>query len=148
MSHHHHSCTATEEATAHDPHGDEAGHHPHSAHHHGPPLRAASSRALWSALVILAIFFVVELVGGVLTNSLALISDAVHLLTDVAAIGLALFAQWFGRSARQRHPQLRLPPRRDPRRARQRLHPGAVAIYITVEAYHRLHSPPTVRARP
>ena len=50
--------------------------------------------ALRWALVLTALFCVVELVGGWLTNSLALLSDAVHMLTDVAALGLSLFALW------------------------------------------------------
>ena len=39
---------------------------------------------------------IVEAVGGWLTNSLALIADAGHMLTDVAALGLSLAAIWFG----------------------------------------------------
>ena len=41
-----------------------------------------------------SVYFVVELCGGFYTNSLALFSDAVHLLTDVAAIVLSLFSLW------------------------------------------------------
>jgi len=66
-------------------------------HGHSHDYRAASRKALWLALVILGVFFVVEVVGGILTNSLALLSDAFHLLTDVAAVALALVAQWFAR---------------------------------------------------
>jgi|GEM_PF-5874068 len=39
-------------------------------------------------------YFVVEVVGGILTNSLALLADAAHMLTDVGGLGLALFASW------------------------------------------------------
>jgi cobalt-zinc-cadmium efflux system protein len=57
-----------------------------------------SSRALWWALGINATFLVVEFIGGLLTNSLALLADAGHMLTDVAALGIALIAhhiaQW------------------------------------------------------
>jgi cobalt-zinc-cadmium efflux system protein len=68
-------------------------------HHHGPHEhvavgRVASRKALWGALAILSVFTVVEVAGGLLTNSLALLSDAAHMLADVAAVGLALFAQW------------------------------------------------------
>ena len=42
-------------------------------------------------LVITALFMLAEVVGGVVANSLALLADAGHMLTDVAAIGLALF---------------------------------------------------------
>ncbi|MGH7789455.1 MAG: cation diffusion facilitator family transporter [Candidatus Binatia bacterium] len=56
--------------------------------------RSHDRRALGWALALTAVFCVVEFVGGWLTNSLALMSDAVHMLTDVAALGLGLFALW------------------------------------------------------
>jgi len=63
-------------------------------HDHATEHRAASRRALWTSLCVLTVFFGVELAGGLWTGSLALISDAGHLLTDVGAIALALLAQW------------------------------------------------------
>lgn len=51
-------------------------------------------RALRIVLVITASFMVVEFVAGWIANSLALLSDAGHMLTDVAALTLALFAAW------------------------------------------------------
>lgn len=116
------------------------------ADHH--QLRRASGRALRIALAVLGTFFVVELVGGFLTNSLALISDAFHLLSDVAAVGLALFAQWFAA--------------RPPSSARSfgfrrveilaALFNGftllLVAVYIAVEAYQRILDPPKVMGWP
>src|SRR5438876_7846247 len=50
--------------------------------------------ALRSGLAATALLCVVELVGGYLTNSLALVSDAAHMFTDMAALGLTLFALW------------------------------------------------------
>lgn len=52
------------------------------------------SRRLLIILAITATYFVVELVGSYFTHSLALFSDAIHLLTDVGATGLSLFALW------------------------------------------------------
>jgi cobalt-zinc-cadmium efflux system protein len=52
-----------------------------------------------AALVVTAVFLVVEAVGGWLANSLALLADAGHMLTDVAALGLSLFVAWFSRQA-------------------------------------------------
>jgi cobalt-zinc-cadmium efflux system protein len=48
-------------------------------------------RLLWAA-VISAVYFIAELVAGFLTNSLALLSDAGHMLSDVGAMALSLFA--------------------------------------------------------
>jgi cobalt-zinc-cadmium efflux system protein len=55
---------------------------------------ASTTRALAVAVGITAAFFVIELVGGILTNSLALQTDAFHMLTDVVALVYALFAAW------------------------------------------------------
>lgn len=64
-------------------------------HDHGPAARRAGARhagRLAGALVLVAVFFVVEVVAGFLTNSLALLSDAGHMLTDVLGLGMALAA--------------------------------------------------------
>ena len=48
-------------------------------------------------LGITAVFMAIEFAGGIVSNSLALIADAAHMLTDVAALGLSLFVLWFSR---------------------------------------------------
>lgn len=47
---------------------------------------------LWIVFILVGLFFVIELVAGLLTNSLALISDAAHMLTDLVGLGMALAA--------------------------------------------------------
>jgi cobalt-zinc-cadmium efflux system protein len=54
----------------------------------------SDARRLLIVLAVTAAYCSAELIGGIYTNSLALYSDAVHLLTDVAAILLSLFALW------------------------------------------------------
>ena len=54
--------------------------------------RILSKRHLRSAFVITFIFLVIEFLGGIFTNSLALLSDAGHMLADVVAIGLSLLS--------------------------------------------------------
>lgn len=69
--------------------------HEHGGHHHaGETVRARNRRALAVALAVTAAFAVAEAAGGLLTGSLALIADAGHMLTDMAALGLSLFAAW------------------------------------------------------
>ena len=58
------------------------------------PARARSTAALGWALLITAVFAVVEVVGGLLAGSLALLADAGHMITDAASLGLSLFAVW------------------------------------------------------
>jgi cobalt-zinc-cadmium efflux system protein len=80
---------------------DHAGHDHHRAHDHGlghvHVHGADGTRRLRIALALTAIFLVVEVVGGIVSNSLALLADAGHMLTDVAALGLSLFVSWFSR---------------------------------------------------
>jgi cobalt-zinc-cadmium efflux system protein len=67
-------------------------------HHDGAHVhdhREVGRRRLTLVLVITATFMVVELVGGWISNSLALMADAGHMLSDVAALGLSIFALWF-----------------------------------------------------
>ncbi|MCC7328506.1 MAG: cation transporter [Burkholderiales bacterium] len=67
--------------------------HAHGRHVHPPAGDAIGTRrALVIALVLTAGFSLVEAVGGWLSGSLALLSDAGHMITDAAALGLALFA--------------------------------------------------------
>ena len=54
-------------------------------------------RPLAVALAITSVVLLVEVVGGLLTNSLALLADAGHMATDAAALALALFAAWLAR---------------------------------------------------
>jgi cobalt-zinc-cadmium efflux system protein len=70
------------------------------AHHHGvghSHVGDAPARNLRIALALTAALLVVEVIGGLLSNSIALLADAGHMLTDVAALGLALFVAWFSK---------------------------------------------------
>lgn len=69
-------------------HHGERGVHSHG-HSHG---RGANARQLTLALLLTTVFLVAEVVGGVLTQSLALISDAAHMFTDAAGLAIALAA--------------------------------------------------------
>jgi cobalt-zinc-cadmium efflux system protein len=78
---------------SHDEH-DRAG-RDHAGHDHGVGLARAGERhrgRLIGAFAVIATFFVVQLVAALVTNSLALLSDAGHMLTDVVGIGMALAA--------------------------------------------------------
>jgi cobalt-zinc-cadmium efflux system protein len=100
--------------------------------------------ALRTGLVVSALLFLGELVGGYWTNSLALMSDAAHVFTDAAALGLALFAIRIG--ARPASPSKTFGYYRAEILAA--LVNGVVlwvvVLFIAVEAWRRLHDPPTV----
>jgi cobalt-zinc-cadmium efflux system protein len=76
---------------AHHPgsHAQAHGHH----HHQGPATGAAAERRLLAALLLTVGFMIVEAVAGWLAHSLALVSDAGHMLADAGALALALTAQ-------------------------------------------------------
>ena len=62
-------------------------------HHHPEQSEKKDGKhRLTLALSITASWFVIELAGGLYANSLALLADAAHMLTDLAALGLSLFA--------------------------------------------------------
>ncbi|XP_031251057.1 metal tolerance protein 1 isoform X4 [Pistacia vera] len=56
--------------------------------------RAASMRKLLIAVALCVVFMSVEVVGGIKANSLAILTDAAHLLSDVASFAISLFSLW------------------------------------------------------
>lgn len=56
--------------------------------------RSASMKKLLIAVVLCMVFMIVEVVGGIEANSLAILTDAAHLLSDVAAFAISLFSLW------------------------------------------------------
>ncbi len=61
-------------------------------HGHLHAMRGASKRNLWGALLLILTYMIAEVIGGLLSGSLALLADAGHKLMDVASIGFALVA--------------------------------------------------------
>eukprot|EP00743_Colponemidia_sp_Colp-15_P005114 GILK01005504.1.p1 GENE.GILK01005504.1~~GILK01005504.1.p1 ORF type:complete len:379 (-),score=42.07 GILK01005504.1:190-1284(-) len=59
-------------------------------HHHD--YSKQSPRSLLLALLVVSVYFIAEIIGGFIANSLALLTDGCHVLTDIAAVGLSLFA--------------------------------------------------------
>ena len=112
-------------------------------HTHGSA--AAVHRDRLTAVFLLTILvFVIELAGGIASNSLALLADAGHMFTDVAGIGLALLAIWFAQR----------PASHDRTYGYLRLEILAAVInavllfgiagFVLFEAWQRLQSPPVI----
>jgi cobalt-zinc-cadmium efflux system protein len=117
-----------------------AGTHAHDDGHHGD----ANRRALATVLGFTAAFMLAEVVGGLITGSLALLADAAHMASDVASLALALFAFWL--SAKPPTPERSFGYKRAEILAA--LANGvtlvAVSIWIFYEAYQRLQEPPEI----
>ena len=133
--------------------------HDHDHHHGGPAgqgggghaghdhAAGANERSLKIALALTSAFLLVEFIGGIVTQSLALISDAAHMFTDVIALVIALAAIRIGKRPAD--------SRRTFGYARFEILAAAVnamllfgaAVYIVYEAYLRLKSPPDIQPR-
>ncbi len=120
------------------------GHHHDHSHDHSNAAR----RALAIVFALTAGFMVVEVVGGLLTGSLALLADAGHMLSDAVSLGVALFAVWL--AARPATPQRSFGYKRAEILAA--LFNGvtlvAISVWIFYEAYRRLSEPPEILGGP
>src|SRR2546421_8597019 len=123
-----------------EPHSPRATAHEHH-HDHGH-----ARGSLKAALAITATFMVAEFIGALYTNSLALLADAGHMLTDVAALSLSFFAMRFSTK--------RATPRKTYGFYRVEILAALmngvllvlIALYIFYEAYNRFTNPPQVKA--
>ena len=122
-----------------------------SGHPHAPAQGkpgAPHQRSLWIALALTSAFMVAEVIGGVITGSLALISDAAHMFTDTAALAIALAAMQIAKRP--------VDPRRTFGYHRFEILAAAfnalllfgVALYILFEAWQRFSAPPSVDSVP
>jgi cobalt-zinc-cadmium efflux system protein len=123
--------------------------HGHNGHSHGGRARggAASARSRHRLLVVLvltAAYMLAEAAGGWWTGSLALLADAGHMLTDVAALALALAAAWFG--SRPANPRKTYGYYRLEILAAfvNGVVLAAVSLFIIYEAYERWLDPPRI----
>jgi len=112
----------------------------HSHHSHG-----SNRRRLIAVLALTFVYMLAEAIGGFLTNSLALLSDAGHMLADVASLVLALLALWFSArpvTTRKTYGYYRM-------EILAALANGAalvvISLLIAYEAFHRIKFPEAVK---
>jgi cobalt-zinc-cadmium efflux system protein len=128
-------------------HDDDDG-HDHDHGHRDQPAERVNRRPLAIAFAITIVFLIAEVIGGLLTNSLALLADAGHMATDVAALALALFAVWLARRPAT--------PERSFGFYRAEVLAAlvnaatlvAISFYIFWEAWQRIGEPPEVDSGP
>ncbi len=122
-------------------HSEEHSHGSGGGHDHGA---GANKKALAVVLAFTTIYMFAEVIGGLVTGSLALLADAAHMLSDNIALGLALFAFWL--AAKPPTPNRSFGYNRAEILAA--LFNGitivAVSIWIFYEAYNRFQDPPEV----
>lgn len=105
-----------------------------------------NERALWWALGLTTSFMIVEVIGGIMANSLALISDAAHMFTDTAALGISLAAIHVGKRAADQQRTYGYYRFEILAATLNALLLFAVAVYILYEAYQRFRNPPEIQA--
>lgn len=129
---------------AHDEHSNECN---DDLNGHSHDLKNQNMKRVAIVFSITMGFMVVEAVGGYLTNSLALLSDAGHMLTDAGALGLVLFAFWL--ASKPVSPEHNFGYHRFEILAA--FINGVVllmlAVLIVREAYHRIGDPPDVKVQ-
>jgi cobalt-zinc-cadmium efflux system protein len=114
-------------------------------HHHSAGAEHRGRLAV--AFALIGTFFVVEALAAVWTNSLALLSDAGHMFTDVLGLGMALAAvQLATRGGRRSHQTFGLYRLEILAAFVNALLLSAVAVWVVVEALVRLEDPPEVRS--
>lgn len=127
-------------------HSNEPGHEQSHDHSHVP--QNAPLRSLVVALTITAVVFAAELIGGWLTGSMALMADAMHMLSDAAGLIIAVVAILIGRrkaSLQATYGYRRVEVLAALINAATVL---VVSVWIVVEAFRRLRSPEPVDAGP
>lgn len=119
--------------------------YPHADHDHGNEHgRGADRRSLAAVFVLTTVFMVAEVVGGLVTGSLALLADAGHMISDAFSLGVALFAVWLAERPATSNRSFGY------KRAEilAALFNGvtlvAISVWIFIEAYRRLWEPPEI----
>lgn len=114
------------------------------SHTHGE-VRAGHERLLWIALGLTTAFMVAEVVGALITGSLALLSDAAHMFTDSAALAISLVAIMIAKRAADRKRTFGYYRFEILAAAFNAMLLFLVAIYILYEAYQRLREPAEIQ---
>lgn len=114
------------------------------SHTHGVSAGGQHKHRLYSALALTAVYLIAEVVGGLLTGSLALLADAGHMFTDVFGLVMAIVAITLGErppSDRKTYGYYRAEILAAMLNA---ILLALVSIYIFYEAYRRLRNPPEI----
>ncbi|MFL1490928.1 cation diffusion facilitator family transporter [Pseudomonas antarctica] len=116
-----------------------------AGHNHGQ-VRAGHERLLWIALGLTSSFMIAEVIGAFITGSLALLSDAAHMMTDALALAISLVAIQVAKRAADRKRTFGYARFEILAAAFNALLLFGVAFYILYEAYQRLQAPAEIQS--
>ena len=109
-------------------------------------VKTNNEKVLWVVLVLTATYMLAEIIGGFLTNSLALLSDAAHMFTDVAALAVSLAAIKIGKRPADASRTFGYYRFEILAAAFNASILFLVALYILYEAYQRFLEPPNIQS--
>lgn len=137
--------SAAENHDDHD-HDHKGGSHSHG-HSHGDAKKLSKKR-LFTVLALTGSFMIIEAIGGFMTGSLSLVADAGHMLGDVAALALAVFAMWL--SSKPANASRTFGYHRSEILAAlaNSVMLVVISIFVFGEAISRFSNPPTVQSMP
>lgn len=118
----------------------------HNHQHNHIAAGQGHSKRLWMALGLTLSFLVIEVIGAILTKSLALLSDAAHMLTDVTALAIALAAIQIAKRPADRQRTFGYYRFEILAAAFNALLLFGVAFYIVYEAWARFQNPPEIQS--
>ncbi|MGE7959644.1 cation diffusion facilitator family transporter [Pseudomonas sp. NPDC089530] len=116
-----------------------------AGHSHGQ-VRAGHERKLWMALGLTGSFMIAEVIGAFVTGSLALLSDAAHMMTDALALAISLVAIQVGKRAADRKRTFGYARFEILAAAFNAILLFVVAFYILYEAWQRLSEPAQIQS--
>lgn len=116
-----------------------------SGNHQHATVNSTNENRLWFALGLTTVFMLVEVVAGFMTSSLALLSDAAHMLTDVSALAISLVAIRIAKRVADKRRTFGYYRFEILAAAFNALLLFGVAIYIIDEAYQRLQIPAEIQ---
>ncbi|MFF2290766.1 cation diffusion facilitator family transporter [Peribacillus butanolivorans] len=123
--------------------GHQHGHsHDHGHHHH----HSENKKALLASFLLISTFMVVEVIGGFMTNSLALLSDAGHMLSDAAALGLSYTAIRLGEKKATQRKSYGYKRFEIIAACLNGLTLIVISVFIFIEAIRRFVNPPEVQS--
>lgn len=117
---------------------------PHDHHHGHAHGHTANKRVLRVSLLVIGSFMLAEIIGGYLTNSLALLSDAGHMFSDALSLGISLLAMKLGERAASRQKTFGYKRFEILAAAFNGITLLAIALLIAYEAAGRFISPPPI----
>lgn len=117
-----------------------------AGHSHNHSAGNKNEKALWTAVLLTGSFLIAEVIGGIVSQSLALLSDAAHMFTDVAALAISLAAVRIARRPADRQRSFGYYRFEILAAAFNALLLFGVALYILYEAYRRLSSPAEIQS--